>query len=565
MKNKRTQFGLLLALTGVIGVAYLPTFFSAFNGDDFDYLRILVFNSRGLVVGDAAAWDEWFLRSITGYVYLRPFVSALALVDFIIGNVAPFGYHFVGIVIHLFATFAAYWVARNLLRDKFAARFAAFFFALLPIHMSAVAWFAARNDVLCALWFLLALFFFMRYRRDGARGNYFWSLGAFILALFSKELAVTLPAIILLYDALYYPRDLLRVPARMRRHAAYWIILAAYFPVRFFFLGKIAARGVEYLGEGLWGWIDALIRYSLFPLVSDVTAEMRWLALAAIGIGLIIFRARREFLFGLLWTPLTYFLTISTNPSDYSFYLPSYGVTLLAAWLASRARFLRFEISLRARAALAALFLLASGLATFLWAQEYQRATLVAQTITQQVQAYYPALAPDARLVFVGVPDRLPNDVIVYLAGFGSAVQVAYLNPNLSVQRYDKFPVLLDKLDKTFFFLVDHRRVFKREDIARDLDARRRCANAQTIARTFDFARDAQGWEAWNQLADFSARDGTLYMRAEGNDPYLGSPALNVSSFNLGDVEIVMRAQSEQKQLRGSFNPIFFLTSNKNF
>ncbi len=551
LDDRNFNLKFLLALAIGIGVAYIPTFLSAFNGDDFDYLRILVFNSRGLVLGDPTAWDEWFRRSITGYVYLRPFVSALALVDFIIGNVAPFGYHFVGVVIHILATWAGYWVARHLLRERSAAILAALIFAVLPIHMSAVAWFAARNDVLAALWFLLALFFFIRYRRAGARSNYLWSLVALALAFFSKELALTAPAAIALYDALYHPRELLRVPALMRRHAAYWILLAAYFPVRYFFLGKVAARGFEHVGEGFWLWIDAQIRFVVFPLVSDVTVELRWLALALIVSLLAISRAHRAILFGLAWTPLTYFLTVSTNPSDYSFYLPSYGVTLIAGWLLSRTRIFRFEIPARARVAFLALLLLTLGVATFLWSQAYRRATDVAAAIVQQVKAYYPTLAPDARLVFVGVPDRTTDDVIVFLAGFGSAVQIAYLNPNLQVERVAKFPLWLDQPDRTFFFLVDHRRVYKREEVARALAARRRCADKQTPAVTWDFARDAQGWEAWSEVADLRAHAGALTMRVTGSDPNLGGPAIDVPALNLGDIELTLRVRAEPSNLQG--------------
>jgi hypothetical protein len=551
LKGRRFHFALLIGIAVGIGVTYIPTFLSAFNGDDFDYLRILVFNSQGLVNGDPVAWDEWFRRSITGYVYLRPFVSVLALVDFIMGNVAPFGYHFVGVLIHILATFTVYWTARHLLRDQFAAVLAALIFAVLPIHMSAVAWFAARNDVLCALWSFLALFFFIRYRRDGARSNYLWSLVLLALAFFSKELSVTIPAALLLYDVLYHPCDLFHVPALVRRHAPYWILLAAYFVTRLLVLGKIAARGVEYLGEGWWGWIDALIRYSFFPLVSDVTPELRWLMLAIVLVLLIASRAHRGILFGLAWIPLTYFLTISTNPSDYSFYLPSYGVALVAGWLLSRACVFRFEIPLRVRATLVAMLLIVLAVVTFQWSQAYRRATDVAAAIVQQVKTYYPTLAPDARLAFVGVPDRTTDDVIVFLAGFGSAVQIAYLDPTLQVQRFTQFPLWIAKPDRTFFFLVDHRRVSKRDDIARALDARRKCAGMQTPRIAWNFSIDAQGWEAWSELQDLRAREGALTMRATGSDPNLGSPMINVPALNFGDIELTMRVRAEQPNLQG--------------
>jgi hypothetical protein len=92
--------------------------------------------------------------------------------------------------------------------------------------VESVAWVAERKDLLCALFYLLSIMAYLRYpspspqspplkggedvvplpwrERGGVRGKwYFLSLSFFILALLSKPMAVSLPAVLLILD--WYP------------------------------------------------------------------------------------------------------------------------------------------------------------------------------------------------------------------------------------------------------------------------------------------------------------------------------------------------------------------------
>ncbi len=90
-------------------------------------------------------------------------------------------------------------------------------FGLHPIHVESVAWVAERKDLLCALFFLLSTMAYTEYawtvitpssssyleRGWQSRGHYLLSLFFFILALLSKPMAVSLPAVLLILD--WYP------------------------------------------------------------------------------------------------------------------------------------------------------------------------------------------------------------------------------------------------------------------------------------------------------------------------------------------------------------------------
>ena len=71
--------------------------------------------------------------------------------------------------------------------------FVAFLFALHPLHVESVAWIAERKDVLCAFFWFLALWAYVRGRRS-------LLYAAFCLGLMSKPMIVTLPFVLLLLD-----------------------------------------------------------------------------------------------------------------------------------------------------------------------------------------------------------------------------------------------------------------------------------------------------------------------------------------------------------------------------
>ena len=84
-----------------------------------------------------------------------------------------------------------------------ASFFAAVFFAVHPQHVESVAWVAERKDVL-SLFFILATFLcYLQYVISNQYKWYISTLLLFTLALLSKPMAVTIPAVLLIIDV--YP------------------------------------------------------------------------------------------------------------------------------------------------------------------------------------------------------------------------------------------------------------------------------------------------------------------------------------------------------------------------
>jgi len=84
---------------------------------------------------------------------------------------------------------------------RWPSAWVAFVFALHPLHVESVAWVAERKDVLCAFFWFLALWAYVRYAERPGGGRYLAVLVWFCLGLMSKPMIVTLPVLLLVLDA----------------------------------------------------------------------------------------------------------------------------------------------------------------------------------------------------------------------------------------------------------------------------------------------------------------------------------------------------------------------------
>lgn len=168
--------------------------------------------------------------------------------DYALWGLNPLGHHLTNILLHAVNTLFVVVLASKLLEiarkrpsPKTSASFltdrtvlvaagvTGLLFGLHPVHVESVAWVAERKDLLCALFFLASIIMYATHaagiseaheleRKGEARGIlchkiranrlYLASLGLFILALLSKPMAVTLPAVLLLLD--WFPLERIR-------------------------------------------------------------------------------------------------------------------------------------------------------------------------------------------------------------------------------------------------------------------------------------------------------------------------------------------------------------------
>ena len=137
------------------------------------------------------------------------------------GELNPFGYHLVNIVIHslnglllflLSVTLLTCYLGERMKRERIVA--IAFLGSLLwlvhPLQSQAVSYIVQRLTSLCALFFLLSLFCYLQGRLTRAPRRLIFFTFSFLfglLAIDTKQNAATLPLFILLAEFLFFQRD----------------------------------------------------------------------------------------------------------------------------------------------------------------------------------------------------------------------------------------------------------------------------------------------------------------------------------------------------------------------
>ncbi len=120
-------------------------------------------------------------------------------VNYVLGGLAPFGFHLANLFLHAANAILVGYLLFLLGMRRSIAFLCAALFAVHPLNTEAVVWIAGRKDVLSTLFTLVSIIFYIHARR-GTRSAYVGSLFAFLLALLSKAMAVTLPVLLLLID-----------------------------------------------------------------------------------------------------------------------------------------------------------------------------------------------------------------------------------------------------------------------------------------------------------------------------------------------------------------------------
>ncbi|MDR2191690.1 MAG: tetratricopeptide repeat protein [Endomicrobium sp.] len=115
----------------------------------------------------------------------------------------PYFYHADNLILHLLNSLLVFFIFFLLTKKNFFTAFiVASIFACHPVNVESVAWVTGRKDVLYAFFFLLSLLFYLKFRlnKDKNKRYYGLSLIFFIFSCLSKSMAVTLPAVLILFD-----------------------------------------------------------------------------------------------------------------------------------------------------------------------------------------------------------------------------------------------------------------------------------------------------------------------------------------------------------------------------
>lgn len=189
----------------------------------------LLFDDEGSIIVNSVVHDlSNFLSNGKGYSY-NPFrfIGYLTFaLNYHFGGLNVVGYHVVNVAIHIANALLTYSLVRQTFQtpalreselapqSRLVAFTVALIFACHPIQTQAVTYIVQRLTSLATLFFLATLVLHVHWRlasKSGARFNsrkvlpyYLLSLGTAVLAMKTKEIAFTLPLIVILYEFSFF-------------------------------------------------------------------------------------------------------------------------------------------------------------------------------------------------------------------------------------------------------------------------------------------------------------------------------------------------------------------------
>jgi tetratricopeptide (TPR) repeat protein len=359
----------VLAVCLVLGLGTIALFSPAFtfgfvNYEDQYYVTNNLHVNKGL-----AGVFGWAFQTGYGNAW-QPLTWLSHALDCQIYGLQPRGHHVTNLILHALNSILAFLVLRQLTGAFWRSAVVAAFFAWHPLHVEVVAWIAERKGLLCAFFWLLALWAYARYvenskaRRSSSKFYYIGAVVLFAFALLSKPVAVTLPLILLLLD--WWPLG--RLAATPERAAAKqalfllvekipFLVLAAAacvitflvvdhnhtlepmaqlpFRIRFVTAGMSCFR---YLAESFW----PADLGAVYPFVlHEPKLKLVGVALVLAAISVVAVQARKTrpyWLVGWLWFlgtlfPVLNLVQAGAQPmADRYMYLPSIGLWMLVCW-----------------------------------------------------------------------------------------------------------------------------------------------------------------------------------------------------------------------------------------
>jgi len=167
------------------------------------------------------------IKSIDLY---RPIQSATFILDAQWGLSPVFTAHLTNLILHTLTCMVVFNLLKLLKFREKIAFLGALVYSVHYLFMTAVAWLPARGDLLLALFAFLSLASFIKIFANGGWKNYLLHGIFFILAIFSKESAVVMPVVLILYLA--FGRTALLKRSHLCLTLFYLAVLLVYFRLK---------------------------------------------------------------------------------------------------------------------------------------------------------------------------------------------------------------------------------------------------------------------------------------------------------------------------------------------
>lgn len=300
----------------------------------------------------------------------RPVATLSYYLLYAIGKLDPFWYHLGSLILHILNVILVYFLMQAIQKDKSAALVAGLLFACHPILTEAVNCISFNEDLLTTMFYLMSFVLYLKTapgHKIQAVMSFLLTLLLYFLGLLSKEMAITLPMVVVIYDLVIslpqnHPISFNSVRNTIADRIFYYLGFAGvslfYLSLRFVFLvgpepaasqsyGRLLVR-IIYLPYQLFNFIKLVVfPYPLkaeyifsypesFFEIYNIIAVICFFGI--IGFSFYIYKKFRVVSFGTWWFLIT-LLPVSnlveiTNPvAERYLYLPTVGFCLALSTL----------------------------------------------------------------------------------------------------------------------------------------------------------------------------------------------------------------------------------------
>ena len=472
------MFPYVVLVVAAIVVAYSPVLFNFFVGDDFVHLTWL----KEAVQYPELIWRNFHSSWLDGTTtkFYRPLISVFMVTDYLTWGLNGLGFHITNLCFHIASTIFMYLIVGELVRSEsglppaateqrgteqrgteqrgteqrgieerrvpacaldfnFWPIAAAAIFGLYPLHPEAVSWITGRVDAIVTTFSLASVWLYMRWSRHNSgltpSITIAASLAAFVLGLLSKEMAITIPAVVVAYEFIMKGG----VKRTILKSLPFWIVLAGYFVVRRLALGTMVGGYddsllfIADLKAFVLNWLHAL-RMTVVPLNKELFGAHHWLtkswemlvALSAVLAAVSFIKNkeyRRPALFMLGWLVLSlvpvykiFAISDDLQGSRLAYLATAPLAALLAFGMStvrgamrrpheSISRVASYESIVQA--ALIVVFSIMCGVALSTNNEPWRQAGLESNAIRSALETIYAGVNNDPQTLIVGLPDQI--------------------------------------------------------------------------------------------------------------------------------------------------------------
>lgn len=338
-----------IAICAALGLAILLVYgqtahFDFVNYDDPEYVT----DNAHVQAGLSPATIKWAFTAIVSANWSPVTIVSHILTTQVFGLDSG-AHHLVNVLFHALAAMLLFVCLRRATGAYWPSAFVAWVFAVHPLHVESVAWVSERKDVLCAFFWFLALYAYIRYTERPGLRRYLTVVAFFVLGLMSKPMMVTFPFALWLFDfwplrRAQFPKVIVEklplialsaaasIGTWLAQHGAVQDALPLAFRLR-----NAAFAYLWYVAKLVWpSGLTVFYMYRNIPVLEALAA-----AALIVGLTFVAFLVRRNYpylLVGWLWylgtlVPVIGLIQVGGQAmADRYTYIPAVGLCIMIAW-----------------------------------------------------------------------------------------------------------------------------------------------------------------------------------------------------------------------------------------